>query len=317
MKHAHDEPNSKALALSAQIYRHLLACYPSEYRRAYGPAMEQLFRDQCRDAWRGGRRWGLIGLWLRVMPDLMKTSVLEHISNLKGRKAMKDRISAVLVRQSSPRRLFVAVFAAVFVLMVGTSMLITFLLPETYSSTSRVKIQQDATEANRLSNPPAVGAYDPYFLQTEFEVIKSEVILGKVVDDLNLTRAWGKKYGAGKPLTAAETIAILKARIDLRPVRNTMLIQIRIFSEEASEAAKLANAIARTYQEYNAAKNRPEIVDLARPGLKPVRPNKPRNITLGILGGALLALVAGTGIAGIVWWLGRRSSGRMNCRISA
>jgi len=306
MKHAHDEPNSKALALSAQIYRHLLACYPSEYRRAYGPAMEQLFRDQCRDAWRGGRRWGLIGLWLRVMPDLMKTSVLEHISNLKGRKAMKDRISAVLVRQSSPRRLFMAVFAAVFVLMVGTSTLITFLLPETYSSTSRVKIQQDATEANRLSNPPAVGAYDPYFLQTEFEVIKSEVILGKVVDDLNLTRAWGKKYGAGKPLTAAETIAILKARIDLRPVRNTMLIQIRIFSEEASEAAKLANAIARTYQEHR--KNLPEIVDLARPGLRPVRPNKPLNITMGIMGGSVLALVVGGGTAGIAAWLRRRSN---------
>jgi capsular polysaccharide biosynthesis protein len=123
-----------------------------------------------------------------------------------------------------------------------------------------------------------------------------------------LNREWGKKYSAGKPLSPAETIALLKARIDLRPVRNTMLIQIRVFSEEASEAARLANAIARTYQEHNAAKDRPEIVDFARPGLRPVRPNKPLNITLGILGGALLALVVGGGSAGIAAWLRRRSN---------
>ena len=231
---------------------------------------------------------------------------------------MMERISAVFPPQSAPRRVFVAVFVGVFTLVAASSALITFILPESYSSTARVKVEQDPPEANRPSNSPHVpDRYDPYFVQTQFELIQSEVVLGKVVNDLKLDRAWGKKCSGGNALTPAETIAILKARMDLRPVRNSSLIEIRVFSDQAAEAAKLANAIARTYQEHNAAKNRPEIVDLARPGLKPVRPNKPRNITLGILGGALLALVAGTGIAGIVWWLGRRSSGRMNCRISA
>ena len=318
MKRAHEEPEARAVALSVRIYQRLLACYPPQYRHDYGPAMAQLFRDQCRDAWRGGRGWELVGLWLRVLPDLMKTSVLEHISTFKGRKTMMERISAVFPPQSAPRRVFVAVFLGVFTLVAVSSTLITFLLPESYSSTARVKLQQDTSEANRLPKLLQVpDRYDPYFLQTEFEVIQSEVVLGKVVNDLNLDRAWGKKYGGGNPLTPAETIAILKARMDLRPVRNTMLIEIRIFSDQPAEAAKLANAIARTYQEHNAARNRPDIVDLAQPGLRPVRPNKPMNITLGVLGGALLALVAGAGIAGIVWWLGRRSCARINCRTSA
>ena len=36
----------------------------------------------------------------------------------------------------------------------------------------------------------------------------------------------------------------------LRPVRNTSLIEIRVFSENAEEAAQLANKIAESYAEY-------------------------------------------------------------------
>jgi capsular polysaccharide biosynthesis protein len=306
MKRAQDQLDGRAEELSVRIYQHLMAVYPWEYRREYGPAMAQLFRDQCRDAWRVGRVWGLIGLWLRILPDLMKTSLLEHISTLKGRKTMLERISALLPPQSAPRRLFFASFRVVFLLVVATTTLITFLLPESYSSTARLDVQDDSNKAGPRSKLPWGGAYDPYFLSTQFELIRSEVVLGKVVGDLNLDRAWGKKYGGGNPLTRAETIAILKARIDLRSVRNTSLIDIRVFSDEPREAARLANTIARNYQDHNAARNRPEIVDQAQPGLRPVRPNKPLNITLGILGGGLLALFVGAGITGIGLWFGRR-----------
>jgi capsular polysaccharide biosynthesis protein len=72
----------------------------------------------------------------------------------------------------------------------------------------------------------------------------------------------------------------------------------------------LANAIAGNYREESAARSRPqtvEIIDVAVPGLRPVRPNRPLNISLGVIGGALLALVAGAGSAGIVWWFRQRS----------
>ena len=92
--------------------------------------------------------------------------------------------------------------------------------------------------------------YDPYFIQTEFELIQSEVILGKVIEDLDLNKEWGKKYANGDRLKTSETIALLKARIDLRPVRNTSLIEIRVFSEKAEEAAKIANAIAEAYKAH-------------------------------------------------------------------
>jgi capsular polysaccharide biosynthesis protein len=307
---AHGEPDSKAVDLSVRLFERLLAAYPQEHRREYGPAMAQLFRDQCRDAWHHGRGWGLTGLWLRILPDLVKTSVLEHLSTFKERKTMLERISSLLPPRSAPRRVFIRVFGAVFLIVVATSSLVTFILPESYSSTARVKLNQDASEANRTPSAHVpVGRYDPYFLKAQFEVIESEAVLGKVIDALDLNQAWGKKYAGGSPLKTSETLALLKGRIDLRPIRNTTLVQICVFSDDPSEAAKLANAIARTYQERRLGIQGAEIVDLAVPGLRPVRPNKPLNIAMGILGGLLLALVAGAGIAGIAAWLGRRSCG--------
>jgi hypothetical protein len=71
----------------------------------------------------------------------------------------------------------------------------------------------------------------------------------------------------------------------------------------------LANAIAVTYREARSSAFSVDIVDKAVPGLRPVRPNKPLNIALGILGGIVLALAAGAGMAGLAAWIGRRSRG--------
>jgi len=43
---------------------------------------------------------------------------------------------------------------------------------------------------------------------------------------------------------------LLKRHIDLRPVRNTSLIEIRVYSDKPEEAAKIANTIAEVYRDY-------------------------------------------------------------------
>jgi capsular polysaccharide biosynthesis protein len=310
VRHTHTRPDGKAVALSGKLFRRLLAAYPKAHRRDYGPAMAQLFRDQCRDAWGRGRGWGLIRLWLRVVPDLVKTSVLEHISTIKERKVMLERISTLLRPRSAPVFVFLAVFAVVFLLVVVTSTLITFLLPESYASTARILMRQNANEATRMSGMPASPmSYDPYLIQREFPIIQSQAVLGKVIDDLDLNQAWGKKYTGSGPLKTPETLALLNARIELRPIRNTSLIEIRAFSDQPAEAAQLANAIAQSYRVYRSHILSADIVDTAVPGLRPVRPNKPMNIVLGIAGGILLGLASGTGMSGLAVWIRRRSGG--------
>ena len=139
------------------------------------------------------------------------------------------------------------VILAVFLLVVITATLVTFILPESFSSTARIKIERDQSDIAGMSERGGIPGYDPYFIQTEFELIQSEVILGKVIEELDLNREWGKKYANNERLRTTETITLLKGRIDLRPVRNTSLIEIRVYSEKAEEAAKIANALADAY----------------------------------------------------------------------
>jgi uncharacterized protein involved in exopolysaccharide biosynthesis len=125
-------------------------------------------------------------------------------------------------------------------------------------------VQRDQSDISGLGDQRGNPSYDPYFIQTEFELLMSEVILGRVIDDLDLNSEWGKKYANGERLKTSETIALLKARIDLRPVRNTSLIEIRVFSEKADEAARIANAIADAYKAYREEQRR----QLSKGGLK-------------------------------------------------
>lgn len=376
---------SKTVDFSQKQFERLLAVYPKAHRQEYGPAMVQLFRDQSYDAWRDARMRGLVALWLRVLPDLLRTSLTEHLAALKGTKSMNEKIAELVRPTAAPFRVFVGVFLTVFLLIVITATLITFILPESYSSVARIKVERNAADPGPAAQ---LGAYDPYFIQTEFEVMQSEVILGKVVDLLDLNTVWGRKYYRnGEKLKTSETLLFLKGRLALRPVRNTSLMEIRVYSEDKDEAARIANAVADVYKAHRHEKYRRtivtgttaleeqmalqekhvlaareklgriqvevdlpkpepspeelrirypaylaakqelaselelrktlgkvasetsnaehsssplvEIMDRAVPSLRPARPNKPLNITLG----AVVGLILGLGIGGFVAWV--------------
>lgn len=159
------------------------------------------------------------------------------------------------------------VIIAVFLLVVITATLVTFILPESFASVARIKVERDRSDIEELAG--GAGAmrytpYDPYFIQTEFEIISSETILGRVIDVLNLNEVWGKKYYDGTKLKTPETLLLLRGRLDLRPVRNTTLIDIRVFSENPKEAADLANQIAETYKQWRLDKG----YELVKGGLR-------------------------------------------------
>ena len=116
-----------------------------------------------------------------------------------------------------------------------------------FKSTARIKIERDQSDIAGRADRGQVAGYDPYFVQTEFEAIQSEAVLGKVIKDLNLNAEWGKKQGGGT-LTTAETLALLKSKLDLRPVQNTSLLEIGIKSDKPEEAARIANAVAEEYK---------------------------------------------------------------------
>lgn len=244
----------------------------------------------------------LIGVYAgRTSPSAMPTGSPESI--------WQNVLSTVRAR---PGLLAVSrmLFTSVFLVVVITSTLVTFILPESFVSKARIVLRPNSSNAVGTTAPQsASGIFDPHFIQNECEVLQSEAVLGKAIDDIDLNKEWGKKYANGDRLKTSETMALLRARMDLRPVLNTSVIEIRIYSEKPDEAAKIANSIAVAYRDHwnfpapaASTSNGPhiEILDRAVPGFRPVRPNKPLNITLGVLIGLLLGVLAGAG----AWWVG-------------
>jgi uncharacterized protein involved in exopolysaccharide biosynthesis len=234
-------------------------------------------------------------LWLGIAVAMTGALPLAMAAVLLGLTVL-----AFVVRRLHSPRSFLAGFVIVFLLVFGPCALITFILPESFASVARIRISGNAGASS--AQEAFGGNYDPYLIQTEFEVIQSEIILGKVIEDLDLNKQWGKKFAAGERLKTSETMNILKGRMDLRPRRGTSIIEIRVFDDNASEAAMLANAIARAYQNHReqqtseSAGSRPvrvEIMDRAVPGLRPVRPNKPANLAIGALAGMLFGTGGG------------------------
>src|SRR6516225_1412696 len=82
------------------------------------------------------------------------------------------------------------VILAVFLLVVITATLVTFILPESFASTARIKVERDQSDIATLQGPQGFAGYDPYFIQTEFEVIQSQLILEPVIKDLHLNEDW-------------------------------------------------------------------------------------------------------------------------------
>jgi capsular exopolysaccharide synthesis family protein len=127
---------------------------------------------------------------------------------------------------------------------------VTFILPESYSSTARVKVENDVTDIPNMAGTPSYVPYDPYFIQTTFEIMNSELVLSNVIARLNLNTKWGQKYYNGETLKTTETMELLKRSMLLAPVKNTKLISITVYSDEKNEAADIANAIAEAYKDY-------------------------------------------------------------------
>ena len=259
---------------------------------------------------------------------------------------MFEKMIMELRQRATPPATFLAVFAVVFLLVVITVTLVTFILPESYASTVRIKVEGDVSDISDLGERPMMRSYDPYLLQTKFEVIQSQAVLPTVIENLNLNEKWAKRYNAEGKLKTDETLLLLKRQIEVRQFRNTSLIEIRVFSEDPKEAAIIANEIAEVYQKHrlaniqklvekrietfkkssdyeaaergdktrklqeeadkvvaSASKTMPmvTIVDKAHPGMRPVKPNKPLNLVLGLLVGIFLASLAGGAVALIVF----------------
>jgi uncharacterized protein involved in exopolysaccharide biosynthesis len=125
--------------------------------------------------------------------------------------------------------------------------------PNQYSATVRVFTVSDHSggdDPNFDPRRPTRAMYDPYFIQTKFELIQSHLVLSNVVLRLALNQKWGERTAGGSALTVQQSMTIIKKYLTLSPVKGYHLISLAYTSADPNEAALIANAIADGYLDF-------------------------------------------------------------------
>jgi uncharacterized protein involved in exopolysaccharide biosynthesis len=65
-----------------------------------------------------------------------------------------------------------AIIITVFLITAIIATAVTFILPESYASTCRIKVENDVADISGGGSMTAANSpYDPYFIQTTFEIM--------------------------------------------------------------------------------------------------------------------------------------------------
>jgi capsular polysaccharide biosynthesis protein len=275
--------DSKSVLISVKVYELLLAACPAEFRREYGPAMKQLFRDQCRDAWNEKRGWGLAAWWLRALPDLAKTAFVEHLTSLRRRESLFAKIVRAIRADPMARAAFVRMFVVVFLLCMLASVLLSIWTPKRYSSMVRIEVQKEAPEARAGEAPQAIASPDPYFLATQLKIIQSYSNLTNVIGKLRLDSKLAQQNGFTR-WTMDQTFAYLSKKISVQQTRGTGLIEISTKNADPVLAADIANSIASYYREARLELwKQTHQTNVATGSLEQGLPEKPRPFNLSVI----------------------------------
>ena len=158
---------------------------------------------------------------------------------------------------------------AVSILLILVGIVVTRRMPKVYAARSVIEVQREAPNKDLFG--AVVFRYDPVFLRTQFEIMKSDPVIEQVVRESNLADDLGMAYGWKSTSSAQNnferTVSLVKPKTSLSVFRDTDLIAITVKldkpdkpdGEAARVAARVANTIAKVFREYMRNKSRSTI----------------------------------------------------------
>ncbi len=179
----------------------------------------------------------------------------------------------------------------VWLFVAGTVTLITWIRAESWKVVAVISCPRKSEPGRPIT--------DLYFKHaaTMIELIQSDVILGRVIDRLELDERSGKlderwgKRNLGLKLTKAQAMVMLRRRLDVRSSEGGTLIQVGVYGkrpEKPEEAMDIANTIAEETRAFRIEQHDPP-ADMLEMTLRATPPD----ILLGLAAGFVLGLLAG------------------------
>jgi chain length determinant protein EpsF len=137
----------------------------------------------------------------------------------------------------------------VFALVVATTVAVSLLLPKQYDASASVVIDIKPDPVSAMNFPTMAL---PSFMATQVDILTSDRVALKVIRDLKLLENPGLREqwqtdGQGKGTIEQWLTDLLKKNLDVKPSRDSNVIQINYRSPEPRFAAGLANAFAAAY----------------------------------------------------------------------
>lgn len=172
------------------------------------------------------------------------------------------------------RKWTVASFFLIVVIAVATASL---LMTPIFRATTVLQIEREAAKVVEFNDvTPIENAGDRDFYQTQYELLQSNTLAQRVIDQLRLTNLdslhekdqnlldWisatfaGSDDSTGQPVSAAD-IAAEKTRqvkaflesLTIEPIRNSRLVKVSFDSPDPQLSAKVANAVADNFINVN------------------------------------------------------------------
>ena len=138
----------------------------------------------------------------------------------------------------------------ILVLVMATGFVVTKLQPKIYESSAVLRVEKENRDLQVFAS--SLDGFDPIFFQTEFELIQSKKVLYPVIEKLKiadrLCRSMELPLGSLNDDQAFQLFR--KNYLEVRPFRNTKLIEVVCQSEQPDEAALYANSITESYEAY-------------------------------------------------------------------
>lgn len=111
-----------------------------------------------------------------------------------------------------------------------------YVAPKRYESTVVLQVRPVST----LGDPASPSATPSTFFATEFEVIRSQATLDRVIDQLDLANRWG--------MPRVEALENLRRSIEAKNIEGTDLIEIRVRTASPNDSKIIAKTVSEAYR---------------------------------------------------------------------
>ena len=142
----------------------------------------------------------------------------------------------------------------VTLMVVVAGVLITISLPKVYMASTRMTVTRVAADVPVFENRETDTWYNPFYLKTQLEIVRSQKVMDRVIENLGLQKRFA---GNRSPLSLSAARKELLGSVKVQPYLDTNIIKVDVYRRSAAEnaeettrdVAEIANMIAEVYRE--------------------------------------------------------------------